>query len=319
MTSAILNPVMMPSTPSRIAAGRLASDLDLTRDELVQLLKLASDVKRHSTRYARGLSGQYISLLFEKPSLRTRMTFELAIKQLGGDAVVNIGPIAAREPVKDVARNLDRWTQAIVARTFSQETIDQLVQWSKVPVVNALSDLYHPCQALADLQSLEEHFGDLRGRTLAFVGDGNNMAHSLMLSATRLGMNFHLATPKGYEASSRILAQAALFAQEEGAHVLVTYDAAEAVSGAHAVYTDVWASMGQEEEADERRQVFAPYQVNETLFSQARHDSVFLHCLPAKRGQEVTDAVIESDRSLVFDQAENRLHAQKALLLMLLA
>ena len=319
MTATAFNPVMMPAAPARIASGKLSSDLDLTREELVQLLDLAAEVKRHGPRYARALSGQYISLLFEKPSLRTRMTFELAIKQLGGDAVTNVGPVAAREPVKDVARNLDRWTQAIVARTFSQETIEQLAQWSRVPVVNALSDLYHPCQALADLQSLQEHFGDVRGRTLAFVGDGNNMAHSLMLSATRLGMSFHLATPKGYQADARILAQAALFAQEEGGRVLVTHNAAEAVAGAHAVYTDVWASMGQEDEADERRRVFAPYQVNEALFSEARHDAVFLHCLPAKRGQEVTDAVIESDRSLVFDQAENRLHAQKALLLMLLA
>ncbi|HVT95039.1 MAG TPA: ornithine carbamoyltransferase [Bryobacteraceae bacterium] len=319
MTVTAFNPVMIPPSPVRIAAGRLASDLDLTREELVQLLKLAADVKRRPARYARALASQYISLLFEKPSLRTRMTFELAIKQLGGDAVTHMGPIAAREPVKDVARNLDRWTQAIVARTFSQETIDQLVQWSRVPVVNALSDLYHPCQALADLQSLEEHFGDLRGYTLAFVGDGNNMAHSLMLSATRLGMSFRLATPKGYEANARIAAQAALFADEEGASVFLTNDPAEAVSGAHAVYTDVWASMGQEEEAEDRRRIFAPYQVNETLFAKARYDAVFLHCLPAKRGQEVTDGVVESDRSLVFDQAENRLHAQKALLLMLLA
>jgi ornithine carbamoyltransferase len=264
------------------------------------------------------LKGQYLSLLFEKPSLRTRVTFELAIKQLGGDSVLTTGPIGDREPLKDVARNLDRWTNGIVARTFSQETIDDLAHWSELPVINALSDRYHPCQALADIFTLQEHFGDLAGLKLAFVGDGNNVAHSLMLSALRMGMNFSIATPHGYEPDAEIVAQAEALAAVSGAQLAISNDPCETVSGAQAVYTDVWASMGQEHEQHERLADFAQFQVNQKLFLQASDEAVFLHCLPAKRGQEVTDEVIESDQSVVFDQAENRLHVQKALLLMLI-
>jgi len=306
-------------SPARIAARNLRSDLDLVPDELTDLLELAGHVKRNPAHFAQALAGSYISLLFEKPSLRTRMTFELAIKQLGGDAILNAGPIGGREPLKDIARNLDRWTQAIVARTFSQRTVDELAEWAGVPVINALSDLYHPCQALADFQTLEERFGPVGGLKLAFIGDGNNVAHSLMLDAGRLGVHFSIATPRGYEPNAMIVSKAVKFAAESGSDITITNDPAEAVAGAHAVYTDVWASMGQEDEADERRRIFQPYQINETLFARARHDAVFMHCLPAHRGEEVTDAVIESSRSAVFDQAENRLHAQKALLLMLLA
>lgn len=309
----------VPAALPTIAAGDLASDLDLTSAELRDLLALASELKRHPGRYSRALAGRYLALLFEKPSLRTRMTFELAIKQLGGDSVVSNGPIGEREPVADVARNLDRWTQGIVARTFSQETIDELARWSSVPVVNALSDRYHPCQALADAQTLAERFGDLRGLTLAFVGDGNNVAHSLLLTLTRLGMNVHIASPAGYKPDASIVAQASALARAEGAAVRIFDDASEAVSGVHAVYTDVWASMGQEHESAHRQTVFAPFQVNSDLFSQADPGAVFLHCLPAKRGQEVTGEMMESPGSAVFDQAENRLHAQKALLLMLLS
>ncbi len=294
----------------------LRSDLDLSLADLIKLLDLAAQVKANPARYANALSGKYLSLLFEKPSLRTRMTFELAIKQLGGDAVVSVGPIAEREPVKDVARNLDRWTNGIVARTFSQQTIDELAEWSSVPVINALSDLYHPCQILADMQTVKEQFGKFDGLKLAFVGDGNNVANSLMLTATRLGMAVSIASPKGFEPNARIATEAA---RNASAAVQITNDPAEAVSGAHVIYTDVWASMGQEAEAEERKRIFAPFQVNEELFTKARPDAIFLHCLPAKRGQEVTDAVIESPQSVVFDQAENRLHAQKALLLMLLS
>ena len=305
--------------PTRIAAGNLTSDLDLTTDELYSLLDLTARVKANPKRFAQVLSGAYIGLLFEKPSLRTRLTFELAIKQLGGDAVVSIGPIGDREPLKDIARNLDRWTNAIVARTFSQQTIDDLAHWSSVPVVNALSDLYHPCQALADMFTLQEQFSDLRTVKLAFVGDGNNVAHSLMLAAARLGTHFSIAVPKGYEPNPEVMMQAAAFASESGARIDLTYHAGEAVAGAHAIYTDVWTSMGQEDEKARRNQDFVPYQVNEALMAKARPDARFMHCLPAKRGEEVTDAVIESPHSVVFDQAENRLHAQKALLLMLLA
>ncbi len=304
--------------PAKIEAGKLTRDLDLSNDELSGLLDLTARLKNHPGRFAQSLAGSYISLLFEKPSLRTRMTFELAIKQLGGDAVTSIGPIGDREPVKDIARNLDRWTNAIVARTFTQETVDQLAEWSGVPVVNALSDLYHPCQALADFFTLREQFGDLAGLKLAFVGDGNNVAHSLMLTAARLGMNFSIGCPKGYEPNAEIVLQASGLAAVSGASLEITHDPAHAVAGAHAVYTDVWASMGQETEKAERLDAFARYQVNEKLFAKARSDARFMHCLPAKRGEEVTDGVIESKHSVVFDQAENRLHTQKALLLMLL-
>jgi ornithine carbamoyltransferase len=304
--------------PAKIAACDLKCDLDLSHDELLALLDLTKQVKTNPTRYARSLSGRYLSLLFEKPSLRTRLTFELAIKQLGGDAVAVIGPIGDREPLKDVARNLDRWTNAIVARVFSQQTIEGLAQWSSVPVINALSDLYHPCQALADVFTLQEQFGDLRGLTLAFVGDGNNVAHSLMLTALRLGMNFSLACPNGYQPNADIVRQAEALAAISGSELTITNDPQTAVTGAHAVYTDVWASMGQEHEKDQRAADFAPFQVNEDLFGKASPEAVFLHCLPAKRGEEVTEDVLESSQSLVFAQAENRLHAQKALLLMLI-
>ncbi|HBY63889.1 MAG TPA: ornithine carbamoyltransferase [Solibacterales bacterium] len=301
----------------RVSARNLTRDLDLSHDELLHLLDLAVQVKRMPARYAHALAGRYLTLLFEKPSLRTRMTFELAIKQLGGDCVVSTGPIAEREPVKDVARNLDRWTNGIVARTFAQDTVDQLAEWSSVPVINALSDKFHPCQALADMVTLKEHFGHWRGLKLAFVGDGNNVAHSLMLNAARLGVHFSLACPAGYEPDPEVVAEAEGLAAVSGCDIEVTSDACQAAAGAHAVYTDVWASMGQEGEAEERKRIFAPYQVSERLMAQARHDAVFMHCLPAKRGQEVTDAVMESPNAVVFDQAENRLHAQKALLLML--
>jgi ornithine carbamoyltransferase len=301
------------------AATDLRTDLDLSLEDLRYVLSLAAQVKRNPARYAQALAGQYLTLLFEKPSLRTRMTFELAIKQLGGDCVTQVGPIAEREPVKDVARNLDRWTNAIVARTFAQQTIDDLAHWSSVPVVNALSDMYHPCQILADMQTLEEQFGDVDGKKLAFIGDGNNVAHSLMVTGARLGLSVAVASPKGYEPNNEVIAMAEEFASQTGAEIIVTNDPAEALAGAHAVYTDVWASMGQESEAAERRRIFAPYQVNEELFTQALPEAVFMHCLPAKRGEETVDAVLESPQSVVFDQAENRLHAQKALLLALLS
>ncbi len=294
-------------------AKHIVSDFDLTPESLRAVLDLAHEVKRSPARFTKSLEGRYLTLLFEKPSLRTRLTFELAIKQLGGDAVWSIGPIAEREPVKDVARNLDRWTNAIVARVFSHTTIEELAKWSKVPVINALSDRYHPCQALADVQTLEERFGKLDGLKLAYVGDGNNVANSLMLTAGRLGMHVAVAAPENYQPNADIVAEASKHTK-----ITITADPSEAVEGAHAVYTDVWTSMGQESEAAERSRIFTPYQVNETLFAHARPNAIFLHCLPAKRGMEVTDAVMESPRSAIFDEAENRLHAQKALLLMLL-
>ena len=306
----------------KVAARHLASDLDLTTDEVLGLLELTGKVKRSPRRYAHALTGRYLALLFEKPSLRTRMTFELAIKQLGGDAVFsehNGGGIGAREPVKDVARNLERWVHGIVARVHRQGTIEELARWSSVPVINALSDLYHPCQALADFFTLKEKFGALRGLKLAFVGDGNNVSHSLMLEAARLGVDMAIATPPAYAPSAEIVATAQGLAAAAGSTLALVRDPADAVDGAHAVYTDVWASMGQEGEAAKRRKAFARYQVTESLMAAAQPGAVFMHCLPAHRGEEVSDGVIESTASIVFDQAENRLHAQKALMLMMLA
>jgi ornithine carbamoyltransferase len=299
-------------------ASDLLRDLDLTDDELRYLLDLAAAVKRSPGDYSQALAGKSIALLFEKPSLRTRLTFELAIKQLGGDSLFFEAPTGVREPLKDVARNLDRWVNGIVARVFLQDTIDGLAEWSSVPVINALSDLFHPCQALADMQTIRERFGALQGLKLAFVGDGNNVAHSLMLSALRLGMDFALGCPQGYSPNPDIVAQAEGLAAVSGASLSIVHDPAEALRGAHAVYTDVWASMGQEQEGAIRRRDFRGYQVDDVLFAMARPDAVFMHCLPAKRGEEVSDSVMECARSVVFDQAENRLHAQKALLLMML-
>ncbi len=306
---------MMIAAP---AAADFTRDLDLTTPELQSLLRLSTQVKRSPREFRRELDGKSVALLFEKPSLRTRATFELAVQQLGGSVFTADGPIGGREPVRDVARNLARWVDVIVARTFAQDTVDELAEWSNIPVVNALSDLYHPCQALADMLTISEHFGGFKGRTLAFVGDGNNVAHSLMLCAARLGLNFNLATPRGYAAVPEIVHQAVALAEISGARIQVTHNPVEAVTGANAVYTDVWASMGQESEAAERRRIFEAYQVNEALLAHAP-DALFMHCLPAKRGEEVTDQIMESPRSIAFDQAENRLHVQKALLLMLAA
>ncbi len=312
---------MTPSTqPSitKIASPDFTKDLDITQDELLALLDLASDVKRSPEPYRNALAGRSTVLLFEKPSLRTRMTFELAIQQLGGHAILNDGPIGQREPLKDVARNVARWVDGIVVRTFAQKTVDDLARWSSVPVINALSDMWHPCQILADMQTLREHFGSVRGLKLAFVGDGNNVAHSLMLTAARLGMDFALANPPKYDAAASVIAEAREIAARNDSRITLTNSPEAAVAGAHAVYTDVWASMGEEAEAAERREAFADYQVDDDLMSHAGPEAIFMHCLPAKRGEEVTDSVVESARSVVFDQAENRLHAQKALLMMLL-
>jgi ornithine carbamoyltransferase len=309
-------PLIHPAPRPRIAG--LRQDLDLSVEQLADVLELTQQVKQSRQRFASVLKGRYLTLLFEKPSLRTRMTFELAIKQLGGDCISQTGLIGEREPIKDVARNLARWTDAIVARTFAQQTIEELASWSGIPVVNALSDLYHPCQALADMFTLREQFGRLRGLKLAYVGDGNNVAHSLLLCCGRLGIHFSMATPAGYGPKRQIVERAMELARVSSARIEIGDDPMAAVKMADAVYTDVWASMGQECEAEQRKQTFVPYQVNDALLSMARKDTLFMHCLPAKRGQEVTDAVMESAQCVAFEQAENRLHVQKALLLAML-
>ncbi len=313
---AAANPIPIPAR--RIAAGELRRDQDLAISEIRALLDLAHEVKARPRQYLDTLRGRSLALLFEKPSLRTRMTFELAIAQLGGNYTTQMGLIGEREPVKDVARNLDGWVDGIVARTFAQQTVDDLAHWAEAPIINALSDMYHPCQILADMQTLEESFGGLKGLKLTFVGDGNNVAHSLMLTATRMGVHFTLAHPRGYEPKAEILAEAKKFAAANGGKVRLTSDPEEGVEQADAVYTDVWASMGQEHEAYERIVHFEPFRVDDKLMSRARKTAIFMHCLPAKRGQEVTDSVVEGKQSVVFRQAENRLHSQKALLMMLL-
>src|SRR6266550_2745556 len=248
MTSALI-----PDQITRVSAPDLTRDLDLLDDEVAKLLDCAREIKSAPSRYSQALAGKSIGIFFEKPSLRTRLTFELAIQQLGGFAVSGEGTIAEREPLKDVARNLDRWVNAIVARTFAQRTVEELARWSSVPVINALTDRYHPCQALADVFTLTERFGELRGLKLAFIGDGNNVAHSLMLTALRLGMNFSIATPAGYQPHPDVVAFARSGATVSGASLVITCNPEEAAAGANAVYTDVWASMGQEAEAAKRR------------------------------------------------------------------
>ena len=267
------------------------------------------------------LGGRYVAMLFEKPSLRTRTTFEIAVRELGGEVIALQADVAIgrREPVADVARNLERWVHAVVIRTFSHEGLEEFAAaTTKLHVINALTDQQHPCQAVADFITLKERFGSLAGRTLAFVGDGNNIAASLAHAAAMLGVHLHVASPKGYELPASIVEQAAKLARH-GARLRLFTNPAKAVAGADAVYTDTWTSMGQEAEADVRRQVFAPYQVNNALMKAAGDAALFMHCLPAHRGEEVTADVFESPASVVFDQAENRLHGQKALLAMLLS
>jgi ornithine carbamoyltransferase len=311
--------IMTPDPILRASACDLLRDLDLTEDEVRYLLDLAAEVKTAPGDYSHLLAGKSIALLFEKPSLRTRLTFEIAMAQLGGSSVFLEGPIGVREPLKDVARNLDRWVNGIVARVFAQSTVEDLAHWSSVPVINALSDAWHPCQVLADVQTIREHFGGLQGLKVAFVGDGNNVAQSLMLTSLRLGMDFALACPEGYQPTPEVIGQAEGLAAVSGASLLIVHDVAPAVERADVVYTDVWASMGQEHESVKRKKAFRNYQVDDRLFALASPHAIFMHCLPARRGEEVTDSIMEHPRSAVFDQAENRLHAQKALLLMLLA
>ena len=285
------------------------------------MLDLALHMKAQPGDFRNALSGKQLVLFFEKPSLRTRITFESGITALGGTSFFvdqTASRLGKREPIGDMARNLERWVDGIVLRTFSHDTVLEMAEQASIPVINALSDQEHPCQALADYMTLLEQFGDLRGVKLAYVGDGNNVAHSLMLAAASVGSNIVVATPAGYEPNPTITALAQQVAEETGASVTVTDDAVAAVEGAQAVYTDVWASMGQEDEAAERQRVFAAYQVNERLFAHAAGNAVFMHCLPAHRGDEVAASVIDSPRSVVFEQAENRLHIQKAILLWLL-
>jgi ornithine carbamoyltransferase len=290
--------------------------------QLRNFFRLAADMKAHPDNYRSALAGRVFVMIFEKPSLRTRVTFEVGIANLGATSIFldhTATRLGEREPIRDIAKNLERWVQGIIARVFEQESLDELARNANVPVVNALSDRYHPCQALADFFTLEERFGELRGLKFAYVGDGNNMCHSLLAAGARCGAHVRIATPAGYEPDPGIVAQAKRVARETRGKIDILRSPEEAVAGAQAVYTDVWASMGQENEAAVRETAFAGFQVNEALFAQAARDAVFLHCLPAHRGLEVSQGVIDSPRSIIYDQAENRLHVQKAILHTLLA
>jgi ornithine carbamoyltransferase len=315
---------MDSSAPARFAKDFL-SILDLSYFDLEQLLHVSGQMKADrrlgkQAPSASALAGLHVALLFEKPSLRTRSTFEIAIRELGGDTLHLPAALAqgTREPLQDVARNLERWVRALVIRTFGQEKAATLAAAGRnLHVINALTDQEHPCQALADAFTMHERWGDCRGRTIAFVGDGNNVATSLAQVACMLGVTFHIASPSGYELPDTVVRQVERVARH-GAAISRFADPRRAVAGADAVYTDVWASMGEEAEAAERRRIFAPYQVNGGLMGAAGRHAMFMHCLPAHRGEEVTSEVIDSPASVVFDQAENRLHTQKALLSMLI-
>lgn len=316
-----MTPVATMEKQEQLSVHDLIADQDLTANDIQLIFDLANRVKSSPAAYAQALAGKQLAMIFEKPSLRTRVTFEVGMTSMGGFAVYldhSKPRLGERESIKDVARNLDRWVNGIVARTFSHNSVVELAENASIPVVNALTDLLHPCQALGDYFTLTEKFGRVKGLKLAFVGDGNNVCHSLMLTGARLGVTVRVATPSGFEPKAEMVEQAKAFARTTGARIQLFRDPLEAVAGVQAVYTDVWASMGQEYAAHLRTQVFAPYQVTDSLMQAAGPDTVFLHCLPAHRGQEVTDAVIDSCRSLVYDQAENRLHVQKALLLLLM-
>lgn len=308
-----------------MAPRHYTSVLDLSREETLHILKQAAKLKtkwNSKQKISKRLRGVTLATIYEKPSLRTRVTFEAGMTQLGGHSIY-LGPndiqIGKREPAADIARNLSRWVEIIMTRSFAHTTVTELAENSSIPVINGLSDLEHPCQALADFLTIQERFGELSGLKLAYIGDGNNVAHSLMLMGALLGVNVTVATPEGYSPQLAIIERAQELASQSGATVSVTWETQAAVQGADVIYTDVWASMGQESEAEERKSVFAPYQVTpELMAGSGKPETIFMHCLPAHRGEEVVAEVIDGPQSAVIDEAENRLHVQKALILWLL-
>src|SRR5438874_1733711 len=283
----------------------------------MDIFRLAAEMKKQPAKFNRSLEGQTLAMIFEKSSTRTRVSFEVGMFQLGGHALF----LSARdiqlgrgEPIPDMARVLSRYVDGIMARTFAHNTVTDLAEYASVPVINGLTDLSHPCQAMTDYFTAWEHLGDLKGRKLAWVGDGNNMAHSLMFGAPKVGMNIAVATPRGYEPDPSVVASAQADARAAGTKIILTHSIEEAVDDADVVETDVWASMGQEEEAEKRRRDFHGWQVDRRVMSMASKDAVFMHCLPAHRGEEVAAEVIDSPQSVIYDEAENRLHVQKAIL-----
>ncbi len=290
---------------------------DVSREEIHELFTLARSMKKDPRKYAKSLEFKTLALIFEKPSLRTRTSFDVGIQQLGGFSLYlspNEISLGKRESIHDVAKNLERMVQGIMIRTFAHQIVIDMANYASIPIINGLTDYSHPCQAMADFLTLLEHKGKLEGLKLTYVGDGNNVAHSLMFAGARLGVNVTVACPPGFEPNLTAFRQAVEDAKATGAKIEVVHDPKEGVKDADAIYTDVWASMGQEGEADARKKIFRPYQVNAQLMSYAKPDAIFMHCLPAHRGDEVTDEVVDSKQSVVFDEAENRLHAQKAIM-----
>lgn len=291
---------------------------ELKKEEVREILSLTKEIKQNKEKYRNALKDKILAMVFEKPSLRTRMTFEVGMLEMGGRAIY-LGPseiqLGKRESIADVARNLERWVDGIMIRTFGHENVEEMAKWAKPPVINGLSDLHHPCQALADYFTLFEKFGKLEGLKLAYIGDGNNVCHSLIEGASKLGVNISIATPEGYEPKKEIVERAM---KEANSKIEILRDPVEAVKNAEAVYTDTWISMGQEHEREFRMKIFKPYQVNKALMEKTGKKTYFMHCLPAHRGEEVTDEAIDSEYSLVFDEAENRLHVQKAIMYILM-
>ena len=306
---------------ARLAGEDLCSIADLSSSEMRAIMKLGHDVKLNPREYRHALDAKQMVLMFEKASLRTRLSFEAGINTMGGNAIFfdqTNSPLGERESIADVARNVERWVDVIVLRTYAHDTITEMAANARVPVINALSDFEHPCQALADFMTLEEHFGSAAGLNFTYVGDGNNVCHSLMLTGALLGANVTVATPRGYSPDIEIVTKAREVAEQNGCEVKLLQDPQAAAENADAIYTDVCVSMGMEHESTKRAPIVRPFQVNEPLMAKARGNAVFMHCLPARRNAEVTDAVLDGPQSIVFDQAENRMHAQKALLLLLL-
>lgn len=303
----------------------LVSLESLTTEDINNILDLAARLKKDRSHLDDQLRRKTIGLVFQKPSNRTRMSFEVGVHQLGGNCVY-MGPeeinLGVRESTEDVSKTLSRYVDGIVARTFTHKDVLDLAEHATVPIINGLSDLYHPCQALADIFTIQEKFGSLKGLTVAYIGDGNNVCHSLMLGCAKLGINIHIACPKGFEPNKDIIEKAGVFANKTGCTIHITDSPKDAIhhndNRANVVYTDVWTSMGQEQEKKKRLKKFKKYQINEELVKEASGDYIFMHCLPAHRGEEVTADIIDGKHSVVFDQAENRLHVQKAILIILI-
>ena len=299
----------------------LISIKDLSLKEIEEIFRLTDELKKDKEKYSQSLKGKTLALIFQKPSNRTRVSFAVGCFQLGGESIY-LGPdeinLGVREAIKDVAMTLSRYVQGIVLRTFEHKNVEELARYSSVAVINGLSDLTHPCQALSDLYTIKEKFATFKGKTLAYVGDGNNVVHSLLYGCSKVGLNLNIATPRNFQPLKAVVKEAKEFAALSGARISLAYQPAPACKNADIIYTDVWTSMGQEKEAQRRKKIFKDFQVNKKLVSLAKANCLVMHCLPAHRGEEITDEIIDSRNSIVFGQAENRLHLQKAILLKLL-